>query len=390
MDPFSVCLGVLTILGAAKKVCNGLIALKHAPREIEELRSALVNLTALLDRVAVTIQIAGQPESPNELLQLALDEATRVAEPLQSCLRELTSSNESSPLRKGFDRVVWSRKRGAIKDYVVRLVNVKAISSMLPVDSSQVLRGDVIHHIVALGDTNMVANPADDLNHHFSVSVPESAHIFEFSKDSIQANSFDACKFLIKAQGRPDLQTSASMTALDLAIVKVLTRAAEEENLIDLAELFKIPNGMKNQHFSRVHEIVLGLRAESLSEALHQDLAYLDKPDANGRTPLSWAAARADHEAVSILMDHLADVYLADVSGMTPLHYAATSNSIACMKLLLIDGADPSAKDKDRGWTPLHYAAFHQTDPSWVEELLFTERTSMSEQKISKHRWYWP
>ncbi len=124
-DPFSVCVGVITIFGAAKKVCNGLIILKHAPREIEELRNALDNLTAVLDRVAVIIQTAGKPDSSNELLQLALDEATRVAEPLHSCLRELTSSDETSPLRKGFDRVVWSRKRGVINDYVVRLVNVK-------------------------------------------------------------------------------------------------------------------------------------------------------------------------------------------------------------------------------------------------------------------------
>ena len=157
---------------------------------------------------------------------------------------------------------------------------------------------------------------------------------------------------------------------MDFAIAKVLTRAAEEETLIGLVELFKISDGIENQRFSRVHETVLGLRAESLTQALNQDLAYLDKPDANGRTPLSWAAARGNHEDVSVLMDHLADVHLPDVSGMTPLHYAATSNSLACLKQLLKNGADPSAKDKDRSWTPLHYAAFNQADPSWVEELL--------------------
>jgi ankyrin repeat protein len=157
---------------------------------------------------------------------------------------------------------------------------------------------------------------------------------------------------------------------LGLVIAKVLTRAAEEETLIGLAELFKIQDGIGNPHFSRVHENVLGLRAESLTQALSRDLAYLDEPDANGRTPISWAAARGNHEAVSTLMEHLADVNLVDVSGMTPLHYAATSSSITCLKLLLNNGADPSAKDEDRAWTPLHYAAFHQTDPTWVEELL--------------------
>jgi hypothetical protein len=72
---------------------------------------------------------------------------------------------------------------------------------------------------------------------------------------------------------------------LDLAIAKILTQAAEEETLIGLAELFKTPDGIENQRLSRMHETVLGLRAESLTWTLHEDLTSLDKPDVNGRTP---------------------------------------------------------------------------------------------------------
>ena len=124
-DPFSICLGVITIFGAAKKVCDGLIVLKQAPREIQELRNALEDLTTVLDRAALLVQTAGRPVNAKELLQLALSEATRVAEPLHSCLQELTSTHGSSPLRRGLDRVIWSRKRGVVKDYVMRLINVK-------------------------------------------------------------------------------------------------------------------------------------------------------------------------------------------------------------------------------------------------------------------------
>jgi hypothetical protein len=124
-DPFTIALGVITIFGAARKVCNGLIILKQAPREIVEVRAALDDLTVVLGKVAIHIKTIGNSERPNDLLQIALDEATRVAEPLQSCLQELAASAGSSLLRKSYDRVSWARKRVILKDYAVRLVNVK-------------------------------------------------------------------------------------------------------------------------------------------------------------------------------------------------------------------------------------------------------------------------
>ncbi|KAL2401452.1 hypothetical protein ABEF93_006231 [Exophiala dermatitidis] len=523
-DPFSVCVGVIGVFGAAKKVCNDLIALKHAPREIEELQGALHHLTAVLDRVAVTIQTAGRPDKSNELLQLALDEATRVAEPLHACGGQLTSGDESTSLRKGFDRVIWSRKRGSINDYTVRLVNVK-VSLIFALQAEQICStsrietklesvaekcavmfsqkpqlypahadqghgphspligtgansqqthplsfssrsveflqrcfglgqnieqvmlsercdcnchlssswGSPTYLVSIFGRIHIARRPSapcyqstcrksceatwvttsesffwhtptwwptqrmilvtlfstPHLNPHIVLSFPKivasDSMIFHSATTgnvsgirglleagaaspddikcdggftalhyAIQASNIEACRFLMKARGRPDLQTTASMTALDLAIAKVLT----------------IQDGIGNQRFSRLHETVLSSKAESLTQALDQDIVSLDTPDANGRTPISWAAARGNHEVVRILMDHLADDHLADVSGMTPLHYAATSNSLACLTLLFGHGADLSAKDKDRGWNPLHYAAFHQANPSWVEELL--------------------
>lgn len=68
-------------------------------------------------------------------------------------------------------------------------------------------------------------------------------------------------------------------------------------------------------------------------------------------------------------MNHLAYVHLADVSSMAPLQYAATSNFVVCLKILLNAGAGLSAKEHDRGWTTLYCAAFHRTDPSRHEDL---------------------
>ena len=44
-------------------------------------------------------------------------------------------------------------------------------------------------------------------------------------------------------------------------------------------------------------------------------------------------------------------------TGNTPLHIAATNNSLAIAKMLLKKGILPNAMDK-KGWTPLHCAAY--------------------------------
>ena len=128
MEPFGICLGVISTLGAVKKVCQGLTALQHAPREIRELRDALEDVAMVLDRVALATQATGTSAiqlNSNSLLEHAIRGATRLSEELRDHLQDLTSDHEISPFRKGFERVVWLRKRTLIKDYVVRLANLK-------------------------------------------------------------------------------------------------------------------------------------------------------------------------------------------------------------------------------------------------------------------------
>ena len=128
MDPFSICLGVITSVGAARKVCHGLTALQHAPREIEELRNALDDVAIVLDRVAFATQTAETrsiQDDTSSLIKHAIHSARRVSEELRDYLQDLTSDSEASPFRKGFERVAWLRRRTLIKGYAVRLVNVK-------------------------------------------------------------------------------------------------------------------------------------------------------------------------------------------------------------------------------------------------------------------------
>lgn len=128
-DPLSVCLGVITLLGAARKICHGLSGLQHAPREIEELRNAADDVTAVLDRVVLAIKTKranGQQHFCTPLFQPTLDATTNVTKQLEACLKDIKNDETTSALRKGLDRITWLRRRALVKDYAVRLVNAKA------------------------------------------------------------------------------------------------------------------------------------------------------------------------------------------------------------------------------------------------------------------------
>jgi hypothetical protein len=78
--------------------------------------------------------------------------------------------------------------------------------------------------------------------------------------------------------------------------------------------------------------------------------------DADGMTPLHYAAFRGDVEMGQALLAAGAEVDAADSIGMTPLHAAAFDGRDKFAALLLSKGAAANARDR-AGMTPLHYAA---------------------------------
>ena len=93
-----------------------------------------------------------------------------------------------------------------------------------------------------------------------------------------------------------------------------------------------------------------------------------------GQTPLMWASARRHPEMMQLLIDRGADVDLAstnrdyqrhvtaegrpkslDSGGLTPLLYAARENCLACVEVLIANGADINLPDPDLV-SPLHLA----------------------------------
>jgi surface polysaccharide O-acyltransferase-like enzyme len=77
---------------------------------------------------------------------------------------------------------------------------------------------------------------------------------------------------------------------------------------------------------------------------------------AYGLSPLCWASLGGNDQAVSLLLEHGADLRGRDSSGNTPLHEAALLCHPRTVRLLLEHGADPSARN-NAGSTPLGLCA---------------------------------
>jgi ankyrin repeat protein len=88
-----------------------------------------------------------------------------------------------------------------------------------------------------------------------------------------------------------------------------------------------------------------------------------------GATPLEEAAFNANTEAIKALLDAGADPNTAGADGQTPLMLVARTANVAAAKLLLDKGANPNVREKQRGQTALMWAAAGSQGPM-MRELL--------------------
>ncbi|KAL9112645.1 MAG: hypothetical protein Q9227_003216 [Pyrenula ochraceoflavens] len=106
----------------------------------------------------------------------------------------------------------------------------------------------------------------------------------------------------------------------------------------------------ESQGFTQLHKTVLRLVPKDLETELSCSTAEINIQDTNGRTPLAWAARRGDTHNVQLLLNHGADVGIANNQGYTPIHEAI---NVSSAQALLSKGADPMSRNA-WGRTPLH------------------------------------
>ncbi|CAH0020734.1 unnamed protein product [Clonostachys rhizophaga] len=83
----------------------------------------------------------------------------------------------------------------------------------------------------------------------------------------------------------------------------------------------------------------------------------VDSASFDGSTPLIIATGAGRLDSIRLLLDHGADVSIADYAGWTPLHWAVNRNHPHIVRLLLDSGADPTVESVD-GDTPLSICPF--------------------------------
>jgi ankyrin repeat protein len=88
-----------------------------------------------------------------------------------------------------------------------------------------------------------------------------------------------------------------------------------------------------------------------------------------GSTPLTEASLNANTALITALLDAGADPNAAGADGQTPLMIVARTSNVAAAKLLLDKGASPNVKETQREQTPLMWAAAASQGPMMREFL---------------------
>lgn len=116
---------------------------------------------------------------------------------------------------------------------------------------------------------------------------------------------------------------------------------------------------------------MLGILTADLQEHLQRStFAEVNARDANGRTPLLWAAWLGYRKEVQLLIQHGAQLDSVDLQGSTALAKAVGSGHLECVRYLLKAGASMEIANR-HGTLPIHLTAACQRYGVQLMESLF-------------------
>lgn len=120
-------------------------------------------------------------------------------------------------------------------------------------------------------------------------------------------------------------------------------------------------------------------------EALMKDESAIDAIDSEGRTVLHHVCKEGLLKAAEYIFDQFADANAVDRNLDTPLHLAAKNNHVEVVKLLLKEGANPAAQNKEHK-TPAELTTDTSVATVFVDHALTTTEP-MPEPKFSHNHW---
>lgn len=167
---------------------------------------------------------------------------------------------------------------------------------------------------------------------------------------AVRDSRIDVIRVLLQYGAEPYLENRQQETPYDTASDNIFyfqaTPKASAWRIDEMRELFPITQWVEERRmFTHVHKIVLQLLPLDLEKALRKDRSSADKEDADGRTPLSWAAARGDSKSVELLLRNGASPNTSDRIGQGPLRQSLKASDAKCLQLLLDYGAKVDQTD---------------------------------------------
>jgi ankyrin repeat protein len=132
--------------------------------------------------------------------------------------------------------------------------------------------------------------------------------------------------------------------------------AGKEDEVADLLARGANPNGTNKEGTQTPLLVTVKTPHVMIAHRLLAAGAAIGLANVDGVTPLHWAAARKQPAMARLLLDQGASVHVRERDGWTPLHWAAFRGATELAGWFLASGGDPNEPDID-GWTSLHLAA---------------------------------
>lgn len=188
---------------------------------------------------------------------------------------------------------------------------------------------------------------------------------------ALQMRHFDLVELLMYEGADPFQADDVGETPTDTAIrVMYLSSPTPESVRTRLETVLPMDLALDSCGLTELHKVAIGVLPLNLRTYLSSSkVDMINNGDKDNRTPLSFASARGDDEAVQALLEAGA---LPDISATlvgSPLHLACRNRHLAIVEKLLQAGADARAATPGNLLTPLHRACLgHNTGSSRWEE----------------------